>query len=243
MLLPHPTGGPARRLPGALRPGLCACGRANPGCGPRGGAARLVPGQRAAGRDRGGGGAAPRRTRPEAPLPAQRPGAAGRRATRRGSSVRLEHRLAVAPRPAGRDAVSVPALGPRAAGAWRVGAAARGDGRDPGRGALPRPRARGRLRGSGRGARAGRRARRRCRPALAPADAPPAALQRLRRGLPAPARPGSTSAAVGRGARRRPSTAGRPGGLRARRTRRREPASRATRRPRAGARAASRTAP
>ena len=34
------------------------------------GAARLVPGQRAAGRDRGGGGAAPRRTRPEAPLPA-----------------------------------------------------------------------------------------------------------------------------------------------------------------------------
>ena len=243
MLLPHPTGGPARRLPGALRPGLCACGRANPGCGPRGGAARLVPGQRAAGRDRGGGGAAPRRTRPEAPLPAQRPGAAGRRATRRGSSVRLEHRLAVAPRPAGRDAVSVPALGPRAAGAWRVGAAARGDGRDPGRGALPRPRA---ARPPSR-----QRSLRSSRSPSTAALSPCSGTRRCTtRGSPTATTvstgacsAGSTSAGVGPEARPRRSIAGRPGGLRARRTRRREPASRATRRPRAGARAASRTAP
>src|SRR6185503_667032 len=97
-------------------------------------------------------------------------------------------RLAVATGPARRDAVPVPALGRRAPRARRVGAAARPDGRDARRGALPEPRRRSRLRGRGRGARAGRRARRRRRDPLAPALAPPAALERLRPPLRAAAR-------------------------------------------------------
>ena len=92
--------------------------------------------------------------------------------------------------------------------AGRLGAAARPDGRDAGRGALPRPRRRGRVRGRGRRARAGRRARRRGRDPLASALAPPAALERLRPPLPAAARLDRRARRPSRQARPRRSTAG-----------------------------------
>ena len=51
---------------------------------------------------------------PAPPLPAQRPRPAGGRAAGGGPALRLEHRLALAARPARGDAVPVPALGPGA---------------------------------------------------------------------------------------------------------------------------------
>ena len=178
---------------------------------------------------------------PAPPLPAQRPGPAGGGAARGRPALRLEHRLALAAGAAGRDAVPVPALGSRAARAGRLGAAARPDGRDAGRGALPRARRRSRIRGRDRRAGAGRRARRRGRDPLASALASSRGSRTATTGSTGGCWRGSTSAAAGREARPRRSTAGRRAGPRLRRSRRLAPASRARRRSRAAARVASRT--
>ena len=196
LLLPHAPGGAAGRLPGALRARAARPRSSERGGRGRGRAARVLPGARAARRDRRGGAAA-RRDPQGLRHHYLRSDPARLAAELREAGLRYDSSIGWPSLPGLRAGTPYP---------YRLWDAER---REPGAWELPlvlmdATLAEERYLGLGADeayevavarAGAGRRARRRGRDPLAPALAPPAALERLRPSLPAAAR-------VDRGARR-----------------------------------------